>query len=305
MAIFRPPPPNKNDNEIDPIWIPDLAKTFFGDSAPRSVDVVKNLIEHVGVEIYKFERAERKGAIPNREISRRYWVNTLGHAKIVAVSGLMRSWFWAEGVLREGLSLNALAWASCMRALIESAGDASHSLLPISVVLAKNHGKIREALAGQGTPPFAFATDVNNLLQHFTFADKGSSATNPNFIAHPPTLYVKVLAEQGVHRIEDAYARLCGLTHPSAHSVKWMRETRGDFVKIEISRSARATLIYDVMTEFETTFGELFMSSMNPSLCVLKVIREITGDERLAVMDSVDLGALPIWPHLARHLAPS
>jgi len=132
-----------------------------------------NLSEHIGVEIYKLEKVEKKGAIQNRELLLRYLANTLAHARIVAVSGLMRSRLWTEGVLREGLSVNALAWASCMRALIESAGDVSHSLLPISVVLAKNHGKIREALSGQSTPPFAFATEVNSLFQHFTFADRG------------------------------------------------------------------------------------------------------------------------------------
>ena len=287
---------------IDPIWKTDLPATFFGETAFGFISIVENLIPHVGFEVYEFERAGQLGSISKPELSRRYWENTLAHARIVAVSGLMRSWLWSEAVLREGLAINALAWASCMRALIEAAGDASHSLMPISVVLADNHAKIREALSGRSTPPFAFATDANNLLEHFTFADKGLANPNPNFKALNPTDYVKVLGAQGVHRVEEAYASLCSLTHPSAHSVKWMRETRGDLVKLQITKKAQAGVIYDVMSEFETTFAELFMSAVNPSLCVLKVIRKLNGDNRLEVMDSVNLDALPIWARISQAL---
>jgi hypothetical protein len=80
-----------------------------------------------------------------------------------------------------------------------------------------------------------------------------------------------------------------------------MGETQGDFVKIEINKSAQAKIIYQFMSEHEVTFHEVFMSAMNPSLCALKVIREISSDVHLQVMDSVDLSALPVWAVISMH----
>jgi len=128
---------------------------------------------------------------------------------------------WIDGVLLAQTNANALAFASCLRSLIEACADDYHGLGKAALTIGEHHKKIQKALAGT-YPELLLSEEVESGLIHFLYARKVGKAENApeTHRALKNTDYLRELDPSG--RVGGLYSLLCEIAHPSMRSMGWM-----------------------------------------------------------------------------------
>src|SRR5688572_24238752 len=88
-------------------------------------------------------------AIDPKAASAQYWLEMLFRSHMAAVSSLLRSHAWLQGMHRGIADRNVLVFAASMRGFAESASDTVDGLGSVAITLADNFRRIDSILEGR------------------------------------------------------------------------------------------------------------------------------------------------------------
>jgi hypothetical protein len=138
-----------------------------------------------------------------------YWYEILMRSHLTAITSILRSRRWIDGVVSAAMSKNLLSFAATLRGLIESAADTQTALMSIPSTLARDHSMINSALLGKADMAFV-APKLGESLIHYAYArkiQKGEIAPDSHH-ARQIREYVEILEKGQVPRVIDCYAAL-------------------------------------------------------------------------------------------------
>lgn len=283
-------------SEIESIFSPDIvALNKFA----------MGLRKEVCKTTYKFldtEEFEQKLLTSRRDANRIYWQEILYRAHWAASANLLRHirWYEASTVFCTDTP-NYLAFAACLRGMIEGAVDGFYSLREVPLTLALNCQSLLDALNGRSRE-LSTAKELEEALIHFLYARKEPrSSTIPD--AHiPKTMkeYIKVADKCDNGEISQLYADLCQIAHPAAQSVLWMTSTNHDLYALNDNEDLR--WIQELSNRHRSAIDSACFYSVNSSVIVLKTLN-LTKFKKVYTesLAQVNLGAMPAWLEVMKH----
>jgi hypothetical protein len=240
------------------------------------------------------------------EMQKLYWQEMLQRAHWAALSALLRNLQWLKGVDSSNREKNFLAFASNLRALLESCGDSLHALQMVAPTLAEHNKVIKDILVGRGDPNKVYIIkDLENSLIHFSYARKVTKTEKiahhiPEYqIAKQTVEYLKILdnkIENGP--ISQLYSWLCQFGHPSGYSTMYLFESGYSEPHhiLRYIKDADEKQISGLYKEFNEEIVNALMLGLNPSLIILKTINHFAYKPVYTdFADKVDLSQLNSW----------
>ncbi len=232
-----------------------------------------------------------------------YWTELLQRAHWAAASNLMRHERWLDACVREHRAPNYLAFAACLRGLVESAADASHSLGAVPLTLAHLHTNIEDALS-ERAKGFVMSSELENHLIHFQFARRLSKQEPVAETHRAKTMeeYLRAIDSNGEAGVKECYAELCQLTHPAAHSLLWFSVENE--ATIGYRRSIDAECIQQLCSSRRSAIEHVQMVSANTSLLVLAVVNRLPlNSVWTRAISKLSLETIPLWQKIEAELS--
>ena len=153
-----------------------------------------------------------------RESSKIYWQEILQRVHFAAVTSLIRTKKWLEGVVHGIEVKNLLVFSSSLCGFLEATVDSYYSLESLPTLMALNFNIINAAVRGELNNSIV-QEEIENKLIHFQFAKKGKRGKDAEVkIAHTNIDYIKSFDLENIG-IKELYSDLCEVTHPAANSV--------------------------------------------------------------------------------------
>ena len=205
-----------------------------------------------------------------------YWSETLQRAHLAAVTAMLRSRRWLSGVVHARTENNLPVFAAALRGLMESAADASTSLIGTPLTLVNHHSSITEALAGRATTVF-ISSEVEDELIHYSHARRirGPERANSPQSHEARTVqeYLEIFGDQNADHVRQCYSDLCDLTHPGASSVvMWLASNDPAGLEFRLATHQDEALIAGLLRQYPTVPLELLMFAFNVPAITLNVL---------------------------------
>ena len=284
---------------------------LFGTAARFYVPLFRQLIPRVFQVDYKFEdpvsfeRKLRDGVYDPKQTNRIVWLEILFRAQMVVSGSLYRNCRLIDASVREHRASNLPGWASCVRALLESAGDSSEALRAVPGTLAEHHRFIRRCLSGQESRPSG-SKELEDRLIHFTHGRRLGSAEKGRVPpSHKAKLTRDYIAELQAHRlpgVPSLYSELCEHSHPAASSVEYCFSAVNGGPAFRIDPRQDRLRIDAILDRHRLVFHDPLMICFNPVLLSLRVIQAFRLFPELPQLYDVDLTPIPAWTTIKRHL---
>jgi len=226
-------------------------------------------------EYEELMRADPKTAV------RVYWQEIMFLAHSGAALSVVRAYGWLEGFKTAAETAQLYAFAACMRGFLESAADTYHALGGAAGALAKNHRLIKRNLEGDLSEGYATSRSLENHLLHFANARRLRGAELLEVEIHRAKTakeYLTVLDEAGIPKLEQLYAELCEVCHPSQASIALYFEARarGD-CGLNVSRSGE--WIASFLERYRDTLPLLLQIGFNTGAAILRVLLDFPFPE--------------------------
>jgi hypothetical protein len=225
-------------------------------------------------------------------------------AHLAATSALLRTKRWADAVCLMYDAKNFLGWASSARGLLESSGDIVDGLQAIAISLANLHQMIARGLSGAASQEKHGYAELEAKLDHFVFAKWMRTKRGEENIekAKDNETYIEQI-ECVLPNVVTYYRRLCGITHPSNSSLKYLYDdntpTGGQF-RLTAANDERA--IAAICEEFPTALSVTLMMSCNPALLILRVLHKFGVHPKLRPLKMLDLSDITGWTDIEKYL---
>ena len=278
------------------------APSLFGPDATRFIGMIDQLGLSDQKTRYVFTSPEEFARIVRDDPSRGmqiYWGEILARAHLTAITAILRSRHWISAAATATKDHNLLGFAAGYRGLIESAADASTSLLNIPRTLARDHAQISRALSGELGQTGFLAPELERELIHFSYARHLSTAelatAPPSHRARKVRDYIAVLEKGQVPEVISCYQALCDLTHPGASSV-WMWLAPASELEIDLAANQDDSVISHFLVEYRAMFLKLLMFAFNPAIVTLNVLNYFPlAKYHTPRLLTWDLSGYPIW----------
>lgn len=225
-----------------------------------------------------------------------YWSEMLGRAHLAAVTSIIRTYRWAQGMASSHKAGLYLPYCASFRGLLESVADTHDSLQSVALTLAKNHDTISLALAGQSSVAM-ISSELEDTLIHYAYArkiEKGFTAPATH-IAKTAADYLKTIAAFAPFDVKALYAELCQLAHPAAQTVHYMLDVLSADESV-LNASRESELIEHFASMHATAFPWTLMYGFNSSILVLKVLNHFDNKNyHVAVVNRMEPDGMPAW----------
>ena len=229
-----------------------------------------------------------------------YCIDILENVRVSAITGLLRSFRWLQGMNEAYSSSNYLAFCATFRGFMLSAADCYYSLSPIPRTISENAKMLQEMLGGNDNSKVLTFYDLKpleNLFEHFLLArkQKRDETLDVNQQAKSDAEYVKKLQGANTGLYCDCYYELCEITHPASSSVLYlveMNETDGNFLRFDADHK----YIISFCQKYSTIIPRLFETAFNGGLFILGLMN-LMNNEVLATpaVNSKNFGSMPKW----------
>lgn len=283
-------------------------ETLFGRSGsflPLIDSVVPAATQHsyTFVEDESFRRWRNSSDFNISTLNHVLVLELLDKAHLAAIVSLVRTKRWADAACAMHEAPNFVGWASCVRGLLESAGDIVDGLLNIAGTLATNHPNISRCLNGDSENVYRFS-EIESVLDHFVLAKWGRDKSSV-LTAKANADYVR-LVEPVLPGAGKIYQRLCSITHPSSDSINYMFgqnvESKERF-RLEIQSDAAA--IANFISEHSALMPTALMMSCNPPLLILRVLHKFGIHPKLPMLRNLNWEEIPAWAEIKKRLGRS
>jgi hypothetical protein len=195
-------------------------------------------------------------------------------AHLAATTSIIRAIRWFEATWREYEAGNLLGWAACLRSLMESTGDALHSLRSVAGTIADQKLLFQSALNDSLDGLFC-SKELEDVLIHFSHArklSKSEKADAPETHSARQTVeYIDMLEKAGPSGATNLYSELCQLGHPAKASLSYF-SCKGDDDGFKVGMRGDIVAIRDIILRYEPTLHQLPSLAFNPGLLILRVL---------------------------------
>ncbi|WP_321285306.1 hypothetical protein [Exiguobacterium profundum] len=217
----------------------------------------------------------------------------LQRAYIATVTGYLRQDKWIRGILSGIENENYHAFASTMRAYIESATDLFDGLNQIPMSLAENYIILKSALNEEVDEVIIKPGKLEELLIHFQEARKNHNYSEKFYSAKSAKKYMESTPLKDL-KLYEIYGELCEITHPASNSLDIFLENNNNnklmFVENDQVR------INNFFSEYGQRLSELFLLTDNLCLIVLKLINKFNIEEmHCKTVEVIDLSDIKLW----------
>lgn len=246
------------------------------------------------------------------ELNRIVALDVIEKAHLVAVTSLIRTMRWADGICLSYVNSNFVVFAASMRGLLESAGDIvqgvvntpSDSIVNVTLTIAQYHKKFRRALTGQIKDREWHLSELQKALGHFIHGKwmrtAKSNPTQTYLKAKDNIEYVRNLAGK-IPNVESLYHRLCAVAHPSSASIDY----HFDLDQVESMRlnpEADLDAIKHITGEFPNALPSAIQHSINPTLWLLIVLHKFEHHPQLPELKGI-IWSNKTWEKIKLYLA--
>jgi len=234
-------------------------------------------------------------------VNKIYWTEILQRAHLAALTSAVRHDRWFFGAVATASAENFLAFAACLRGLVEACSDSYYSLSTIGITFAENYGKITAAIQGTLDEFLLASEDVENKLLHFQFAGRHDSKNlSPVYRSRTAREYLNSIVADDRRDIVALYERLCALAHPADDSLSWLL-SRPDEESLALGASRDAKAIAQFCDRHRVAILDTIQRGVNSDLLILKTLNTFSDVQlRTPVVDTVDLPNTPAWGRISR-----
>jgi hypothetical protein len=204
-----------------------------------------------------------------------YWGEIVQRLHACGATSLMRFKKWCHAAVTAYHADNYYGFCASLRGLIEACADTYYTINKVTTPVCENFAMIERALKGDAKDPL-FSESIEEELIHYTHARKLSKAEKDVFQkshdAKQVRSYMDSIDEQGV---QDLYAELCQVSHPSAFSlVPFLVQENDDsplmLHQVQIDRE----LNDDIMARHGEAIATASNLTVISAMCMLKLINE-------------------------------
>lgn len=232
-----------------------------------------------------------------------YWHELVGRAHFAAVSSILRSAQWLEGVQVSCDRDLFLPFCANLRSLIESAADSLTGLSGVAQAFAENRVAVNEALSMKSSQ-FMISKEIEDQLIHFSHGRKlaKDEVAPQSHSAKSARSYIEILERLGLAQAHAVYGFLCQVTHPAADSVSHFLSQTGDLKFSLFPRNDRVA-IAALVQKHEAFLHALLRYAFNQPIILLRVLLHIDLREyHSREISRLNLSAMPGWQKCANFM---
>lgn len=215
-----------------------------------------------------------------QEVQSVYVLGLLERSHLACITSLARTTRWLSSTIRSVEDVNALAFSSSLRGLLESSSDSFH-LLPHLFSTLKSSCKYMHIALNypkdlQGG--FIKFEILENLLIHYAYAKRWNKGEEPlpHHRNRSNSEYIGCLESYGVSGLSELYSELCQLTHPAAPSVFCFVDEKEKELAFNPNRDS--IVINDILRRYQSTIVGLIQLPLNSALMALAIIHRLVPD---------------------------
>ena len=279
-------------------------KKDFGEKIGAYVGIIESIINSLPKSriTYSIMPVDSfKDIIDVGSINKIYWDELLGRAHFAAITSIIRSYRWLQGMIAAQDSGVVLPYCASYRGLIESVADSYYSLKDVAPNLAGHKNIINSILSGKIELPkegqVLISKELENLLIHYSHAkvSKGADEGQPRQNAKPNSFYIDVLKKANVQNVSEIYSELCQYVHPSSDSISYLCEfIEQDKFSVYINREKQ--MIEYFTKKYKGTMIDLIMHGFTPSIIILKVLLHYNAPMyHSKIADGINCSSVPAW----------
>ncbi len=249
--------------------------------------------EYRFIDNAKYIETLKKDVAAGNEI---YCLELLFRAHFAAITTVFRNEKWIRGLDSALQEPNFFAFCASLRGLLESAADSVSCLTYVSMTLAKNYKMLRAALRREVKDGIVCSEELENILIHYSHAKRQPKGPEvpPHYSAKTSQEYLKFLEGPPVGAVQNLFAELCEVTHPTERTVAiFIARDAADSEKYTLCNDLDMDLIADLCTRHDAAFTNVFEMSLNGALITLYVLNRF-GDPRLFTRGMEDLSLIKI-----------
>ncbi|KMP20388.1 hypothetical protein TU49_10985 [Bacillus cereus] len=273
----------------------------FGEEAHQSIVWMNQICEEIGNREYKYQFLREdifEDMLLNdyQQGMQVYWMEMLLRSHWAASTSLFRNQRWIEGVYAGIKMNNYMLFSSCLRSLLESAGDTNDIIPQCAVAFADHYKDIYISLEGKA-PHLFLSEELENKLIHYAYAKKQSNAQGvpASHVNQTAREYLnKISNTRELKRFHSCYSELCEVTHPAKASVFAFIDE--DNKTLKLNNNKDADLIKEFCGKYSLELSYLYYLAVNPSLVLLKTLNcfslEFVCTE---IIDTMNLDSIPTW----------
>ncbi len=238
-----------------------------------------------------------------------YWGEIIQRMHVCGATSIKRVKKWYDAIQVAYETENYYAFCSALRGLVEACGDTFYTVSKIIDPICSEFATIEQALNGHANKTLLSETIENELI-HYIFARKLTKAEKskspPSHDAKQVRAYLDAVQNQAV---EDLYAELCQVSHPSQVSLVPFLLSTAEYSLVLHESDVDAELNKHLLQRHKTAILAVSRLAVLPAMCVLKLINEF--DVPLTENLRTDEGVLapatesPLWKRMAQQIEAS
>lgn len=212
-----------------------------------------------------------------------YCLELLFRAHIAAITTVLRNEKWIHGIDSALQESNFFAFSALLRGLVESAADSVSCLTYVPMTLAKNYRMLRAALRREVNHGIVCCEELEDILIHYSHARKQPKGAGipQHYSAKTSQDYLRFLEGPPVGAVQNLYAELCEITHPTQRTVAiFITRDAADSEEYTLRNDLDSELVADLCARHDRAFSNVFEMSLNAALITLYVLNRFE-DPRL------------------------
>lgn len=278
---------------------------IFGHGSEEFAAIASRIQVELNTKVirYKFvpmEEFERLLVFDTPRALHVYWHELVGRAHFAAVSSMLRSAQWLEGVRMAREKNLYLPFCANLRSLIESAADSLAGVSGVAKTFSEKRVAINEIL-NMNSKQAMISQELEDQLIHFSHGRKlGKGETAPeSHVARSARSYIEQLEKLGLAQAHDIYGLLCQVTHPAADSVSHFASEIGDS-EFALSPHNDRAAIAALLREHKTFLSALLRYAFNQPIILLRVLLHIDLHEYHSTeVSRLNMSSMPGWQKCA------
>lgn len=284
------------------------SENVFRKKCLENLNALSPILNNLSVTTYKYMPHHEFEILMSKNFNeglRQYWTEILYRAHFASVSSLQRNHQWILGMELSYQNNLFLPFASCFRALIESAADTFDGFDGVPLALAQKSKTINKILTSKYRDKAVFISrELEDKLIHFSHGRKinRTEYAPDSHKTKSAAQYINKLDKSGATKLYECYSELCEYVHPAARSTANFVASIDENTHI-FSAGFDREKIESLMLNYENVFEIVLSSAFTPGVVTLKILRKLSEPTcQLEVVDKVSAVNIPLWNKCIKYM---